>query len=276
MSRKKREKRARAKSAKNAPPAVETVSETATTTLGGTVNRLGLIVAVVGFIGLFALIVFLGDPPPPPKTAASPQTDEEAARDSRSDLEKWQDAIHQEVPVSARDYSRGPEDAPVQIVEFSDFECPFCKRADASIKAVLERYPDDVRLVYKNFPLDMSCNSDMAAQLHPYACKAAVMARCAGRRDPQLFWRFHDAIFAGGDLSDEALDGLAMELGVTGDDFDACVSGTEVFDEVREDVALAAKLGVTATPTFFVNGRPASSYEPDAMGSIIDFILSEP
>jgi len=280
MSRKQREKRARAKSpAKASPTEIETGREQSAPAVkkpDATINKLGLIVAVVGLAGLFGLVLFLGEGPPPAPTSATESSDAEAEPPEQEELpvERWQAAFLQEVPIdSSRDFVRGPEDARVSIVEFTDFECPFCTVAHASLKEILERYPSDVRLVYKNFPLDMACNADMAQQLHPYACRAAVMARCAGAEDPELFWRFHDAIFEGDGFNDEWLDAKAAELGLTGETFASCVIGREAFDEVRADIELARALGVNATPTVYVNGRVAPSYQIDALAEVIDHIL---
>ena len=275
MSRKQRETRARAKN-----PAKTSTEQPAPAPIraDASINRLGLIVAVVGLAGLFGLVVFLGEGPPPAPAPVSESTeyDAEAEPEEQEEppVERWKAAFSQEVPIDPdRDFTRGPADAPVNIVEFTDFECPFCTLAHTSLNKVVERYPSDVRLVYKNFPLDMACNTDMAQQLHPYACRAAVMARCAGRKDPELFWRFHDAIFEGDGLNDEWLDAKAEELGLSGETFASCVIGREAFDEVRADIELARSLGVNSTPTVFVNGRVAPSYQFDALVEVIDHIL---
>ncbi|GMR21718.1 MAG: hypothetical protein BMS9Abin37_0033 [Acidobacteriota bacterium] len=273
MSRKQREKRARAQSPAQAPTETDREpSAPATTKADASINKLGLIVAVMGLAGLFGLVVFLGEPPPP--VPASESSGVEAEPPEQPPVEQWQAAFLQEVPIYlGRDFVRGPADAPVSIVEFTDFECPFCTAAHPFLKKVLERYPSEVRLVFKNFPLDMACNTDMAQQLHPYACRAAVMARCAGREDPELFWRFHDAIFEGDGFNDEWLDAKAAELGLAGEKFASCVTGRETFDEVRADIELARSLGVNATPTLYVNGRVAPSYQFDSLAEIIDHIL---
>ena len=139
---------------------------------------------------------------------------------------------------------------------------------------MLERYPDDVKLIYKNFPLDSSCNADMEQQLHPSACRAAAMARCAGVSDPAKFWEFHDAIFQIGTVNDGILDAVADELGVSGEPFDRCVASEATATDVRTDVELAAALGLTSTPTIFINGREAPSYAPEHLSEIIDHLLA--
>ena len=162
-------------------------------------------------MALFAFVLFLGEGPVPSEDASAPPPAPEPAESEGdgepqlSDLEKWQAAEPLDVVVSSRDFARGPVDAPVAIVEFSDFQCPFCRKADGFLKEVLRRYPNDVRLVYKNYPLDMACNAGMAKQLHAYACKAAVVARCVGAKDPEFFWRVHDTVFATEQLNDPVL-----------------------------------------------------------------------
>ncbi len=279
MSRKNREKRARARqdanlSATSSDAPAKSESKLRETPKSSSINRLGAFAAIGGLVGLFALVLLLGDPPPPaPPTESAPET-EEPDEPERSNVEMWQAAFLQEVPVLARDFALGPADAPVNIIEFSDFECPFCRLANIQLMEVVERYPSEVRLVFKNFPLDMACNADVTEQLHPYGCKMAVMARCASREDPELFWRFHDSVFTFEQFSDDALDQLALALGVDAEPFWTCVGEREVFDEVRNDIALARSLGVDSTPTVYVNGRVAPSYQADALSEIIDHILA--
>jgi protein-disulfide isomerase len=279
MSRKKREKRARARH-ESSPPVTSTgvaaheEPERRETRRAGSINRLGAFVAIGGLVGLFALVVFLGEPPPPPPPSETASEGDVSDEPERSNVELWQAAFLQEIPVSERDYIRGPADAPVSIIEFSDFECPFCRIANTHLREVVERYPEDVRLVFKNFPLDMACNSDVAQQLHPYGCKAAVMARCASGADAGFFWRFHDAVFELEKLDDEALEEVASGMGADDEEFWSCVTGSDAFEEVREDIALARSLGVDATPTVFVNGRVAPSYKTDALSEVIDHILA--
>ena len=238
-------------------------------------NRAGFVVAVTAIAGLFALVLFLGPgeaPPPDAEPIRLLEPDAEPA--AATALEAWQGEPERDIPVTARDFRRGPEDATVEIIEFSDFECPFCRIATRSLDQLLETYPEDVTLVFKNFPLDNSCNLDMAQQLHANACRSAVMARCAGQDDPEKFWRFHDAVFASESLSDEFLDAVAADVGASGEAFDACVAGTEAMSDVRADIDVALGLKLTATPTLYVNGRYAASYRPEDLGEIIDHILA--
>jgi protein-disulfide isomerase len=147
--------------------------------------------------------------------------------------------------------SRGPADAPVQIVEFSDFQCPFCQQSVATIERVLKEYGDRVRLVYRHFPLPN----------HPDAWPAAEASLCAAEQDQ--FWPFHDRLFANQDkLAVSALKQHAADLGLDTAAFDACVDSRRHQAAVQADMETAQALGVTGTPAFFINGRPLGGAQP--------------
>ena len=155
------------------------------------------------------------------------------------------DPPRQEVAVLAEDPSRGPKDAPVVIVEFSDFECPFCKRATATLDALLERYGDRVRFVFKDFPLPS----------HPNASKAAEAGNCANEQN--RFWEFHDKLFATqGALDVSSLKVYAVELGLDAAAFASCLDGGQYAAAVSRDLQIGRDSGASSTPTFFINGRP--------------------
>jgi protein-disulfide isomerase len=164
-------------------------------------------------------------------------------------------------------FAKGGAAAPVTIVEFSDFHCPFCKRVQPIVAQVLKKYGDKVRLVYKDFPLD---------SLHPQARAASEAARCAGEQGK--FWEFHDKIYAGGSESSAAtMTQYAKEVAV-GDmaKFEACVTSRKYQTVVQRDVAEGIKLGLTGTPGFFINGRLLSGSQPlEAFASIIDAELEQ-
>lgn len=155
--------------------------------------------------------------------------------------------IHLDAPrieVEARGPSLGPEDAPVTIVEFSDYQCPFCRRADPVIQQVLERYPSEVRFVFRNFPLD---------RIHSLARGAAEAAACANEQGH--FWEYHKGLFAAGAKYDaESLEQLASDTGLDLEAFRTCVKERRFQADVEADVAAGRKAGVTGTPAFFVNG----------------------
>ncbi len=146
----------------------------------------------------------------------------------------------------------GPVDAPVTIVEFSDFECPHCARVGPTLKQIAEEYGDKVRLVFRNFPLP---------NVHNAAQDASEAALCAA--DQGKFWEMHDAIFADqGNLSVPRLKEIAGSLGLDQPRFDKCLDSHMHADKVAADVRDGARAGVTGTPAFFINGRPLSGAVP--------------
>lgn len=164
-------------------------------------------------------------------------------------------------------FTKGTATAPVTIVEFSDFHCPFCKRVQPVVSDVMKKYGDKVRLVYKDFPLD---------NLHPQARAAAEAARCAGEQGK--FWEFHDKVYAGdANAAASVMTQYATEVGIADvARFDACVSSRKYQARVQQDVAEGAKLGIQGTPGFFINGRLLSGAQPlDAFAKVIDAELEQ-
>jgi protein-disulfide isomerase len=157
--------------------------------------------------------------------------------------------------------SRGPASAPVTIVEFSDFHCPFCRAAQPTLDALLAKYGNKVRLVYRHFPLD---------SLHPQARRAAEAAWCAEQQDK--FWPFHDELYKNGpESSPETLRRLAGEAGLDTGRFDSCVASGKAAPAVEADVEEGTRFGITGTPGFFINGRALSGNQPiEAFVSVID------
>ena len=159
------------------------------------------------------------------------------------------------VDVSADDDPvMGDEDAPVTIVEFSDFQCPFCKKAnDEALNLVKEDYvkTGKVKLVFRDFPLEF----------HPEAELAALAAECADEQGK--FWEYHDVLFANQDsLGDAKYKAWAEELGLDTEQFNDCYKSLKYLDDVRGDMADGQKYGVSGTPAFFVNGRLISGAQP--------------
>jgi len=152
---------------------------------------------------------------------------------------------------------RGNPDAPVTIVEFSDFQCPFCQRAYPVIKGLLAKYDGKVKLAYRDFPL---------RQAHPQAQMAAEAARCAGEQGK--FWEYHDRLFDNfNQLSKEALAQYAASLDLDSQEFQACLESGRHQASIEEDFQDGSRAGITGTPAFFINGvlvngaHPASVFE---------------
>jgi len=183
-------------------------------------------------------------------------TDQRESQARQKILEEADIVIHIDQPrvaVAATGPAKGPEDAGVTIVEFSDFECPFCRRAAPTIAEVLGKYPDDVRLVYRQFPLPG----------HRRARPAAEAALCAAEQD--AFWPYHDRLFANAQqLADEDLLRHAEELGLDQKRFAECFEARNFSKQIDADVAAARAAGVTGTPAFFINGLMISGAKPAA------------
>lgn len=147
-------------------------------------------------------------------------------------------------PVSERDHVAGPDDASVTLVEYGDFECPYCGMAYPVVKSAQRALGDDLRFVFRNFPL---------AEAHPHARVAAQAAEAAGAQGK--FWEMHDTLFEHQDaLEPEDLVGYAKALGIDTERF-ASELETEGYEKrVREDFRSGVRSGVNGTPTFFVNG----------------------
>jgi protein-disulfide isomerase len=147
--------------------------------------------------------------------------------------------------VASTGPERGPLNAPVTIIEFSDFQCPFCGKFEPAVSHVMAAYPKQVRLVYRNFPL---------TDLHPDAQKAAEAAQCA--RDQDKFWEMHDLLFAEQtSLSVDALKEKARRLGLNSKTFDECLDSGKSRDVIAADRHDGDDLGIMGTPASFINGR---------------------
>jgi len=157
----------------------------------------------------------------------------------------------------------GTEHAPITIIEFSDFECPYCQRTVPLLKELLKQYSGKLKLVYRDFP----------GPKHQQALLAAEAAQCAAEQN--RFWDYHDALFSR-QPSDGTwnFSGLAETLGLSLSQFNACMQDNRYRGEVLKDLQDGLKLGVTSTPTFFINGRPLIGARPFAdFQAIIDPLL---
>lgn len=159
--------------------------------------------------------------------------------------------------VSENSHIRGNLKAPVTIVEFSDFQCPFCQRFHPTVRQILEDYPDKVRWVYKHFPLD---------QIHPEAKPAAEAAEClAEQKGDQGFWQFADGLFENQSKLEKSFYlELAQNMNLDLAQFESCISSGKYQDRVETDFQEGVNLGIRGTPGSFVNGAEvfgAVSYE---------------
>ncbi|MGE0328126.1 MAG: DsbA family protein [Polyangiaceae bacterium] len=179
-----------------------------------------------------------------------------------------QDTTVYHVPVTPSDFIRGPSDAPVTIVEFSDYECGYCKRVEATLHKLMKDYPGDVRLVWKDRPLSF----------HRYAQGAAEFARAATKPgSPGSYWQVHDALFeAQPRFAPMELEALAQKLGQPWKSIEARMKSQPVQAAIREDIQLADSLKVSGTPNFFINGRALRGAVPiERFAALIDAELAK-
>ncbi|MFZ0291100.1 MAG: thioredoxin domain-containing protein [Candidatus Sulfotelmatobacter sp.] len=155
-------------------------------------------------------------------------------------VELNQPSAHVEVANAPR---LGPENAPVQIIEFADYECPYCQKVNEDLNRLREQFGNQVSVVYKDFPLPM----------HPLAPRAAEAAHCAGAQGK--FWEFHDALFQTKRLQTSDLKQQARTLKLDTARFDQCLDGGEEIAVVKKDAQEGQRLGLQGTPSFFINGH---------------------
>jgi len=158
--------------------------------------------------------------------------------------------------------SLGPDDAKIVIVEFSDFQCPYCRRFhEDTYKKLLDAYPGQIRFVYRNLPLPPT--------MHPDAMSAAVASLCAN--DQNAYWDYHEKLFSSDTLGEKTYIQYATDLGLNVEEFTACLSSGKHDDFIAQDMAFSSDLGVQSTPTFFVNGLAVVGAQPlSSFTQIID------
>lgn len=172
------------------------------------------------------------------------------------------------------DPAMGSEDAPVVIIEFSDFQCPYCKRFhETTLPKIIEQYVNTgkVRFVYRDFPL---------TQIHPNAGLAALAAECADEQNS--FWPMHDLLFerqgewAGSSNAQAVFEGYARELGLDVEQFSECLSSQRYAEEVLKDLRDGVSYGVKGTPAFFINGEKLEGAWPfGKFQEVIDAALAK-
>src|SRR3989344_669154 len=169
--------------------------------------------------------------------------------------------------ITSENHIRGNISAPITLVEFSDFECPFCERHTPTLEKILLDYKDKLRLVYKHYPL---------VSIHPNAQKAAEASECASEQGK--FWEYHDMLFANqkSGLSVDKFKSWAVQLGLSANQFNNCLDTSKYKSKVETDLAEGSSKGVTGTPGTFVNGELVEGAVPyDTFKAKIDALLSK-
>lgn len=163
--------------------------------------------------------------------------------------------------------AKGSSSAKVTIVEYSDFQCPFCSKAATVVNEIEKKYGSKVKIAFKNFPLPF----------HSQAKIAASAALCANEQNPKLFWKMHDAMFADqSKLDKDNLIASAKKIGAKEADFKSCLEADKHKSVIDNDMAEGQKLGIKSTPTFFVNGKLVSGAQPlEVFSELIDEELAK-
>jgi protein-disulfide isomerase len=167
--------------------------------------------------------------------------------------------------------SWGDAQAPVTLVEYSDFECPVCRNLHDVLRGMLPNYVGKVRLVFKDFPLE---------QLHPWARTAAIAGHCAHQQNPNAFWKMYDFIYDNQEIISAAnawtkMMEYAGQSGLDGDVFKACMAGPEAGAAVNASRANGQQLDVNSTPTIFVNGRRLVGADPHLLEQYTNYELAQ-
>ncbi len=158
-----------------------------------------------------------------------------------------------EIDVSGRTFF-GNADAKIVVVEFSDFECPYCKRAAQTLKPILKQYQDKIKFVFMNYPLDKNCNPSMQRSMHQQACNTAFAAYCAGEQGK--FWEYHDMAFERQPKFQKAsLLNMAEKLKLDLPKFEQCLQGEGAKNRITADLEQGKSVGLQGTPSVYVNGR---------------------
>ncbi|HEU4649122.1 MAG TPA: DsbA family protein [Gemmatimonadales bacterium] len=167
-------------------------------------------------------------------------------------------------PVGAYDHAMGPDDAPLTLVEYGDYECPHCGMAHPIVKTVQRRFGDRLRFVFRHFPI---------TQIHPHAEDAAEMAEIAGSQG--AFWAMHDLLYENQHaLADEDLIGYAAQLGLDATWAASMLASHSFAPKVREDFLSGVRSGVNGTPTFFINGiRHDGPWDAPGLADALDHTL---
>lgn len=159
-------------------------------------------------------------------------------------------------------YTKGPKDAPVWLVEFSDFQCPACKAFSGTVADLIKKYPDRLLIAYRYFPLD----------LHPQSVPAAIAAESAGKQGK--FWEMEQLLFANQDrFSDTLYTELAAQLGLDMNAFTASIQDPATKQAVTNDTTYGNSIGISATPTFFLNGVKLSLLAPADLTKEVEKVI---
>jgi protein-disulfide isomerase/uncharacterized membrane protein len=187
--------------------------------------------------------------------------------------------VHEESGIM-RDYTRGPAFAPLQLVEFSDYQCPACRYFHGKLEELLKEYGDKVRFVHRNYPLDRACNPEIDRDMHRNACLAANFARCAGEQGK--FWQASDYLFRLEEMDKEAskeevdagIMHTAEALNLDGRAIADCLQSGRQMQKIQQDLIDGNRLGLQGTPSLWLNGRKVKVANAVILKRLFDLALS--
>ncbi len=180
------------------------------------------------------------------------------------------------------DYAIGPADAPIQIVEFADFECPGCRVLYARMHELLKKYEGKYRFVFRNFPLDQECNPSIRQEFHRYACLAASYTRCAGEQG--RFWQALDVVFTDSVMTDDRttfdvrgflVDQASQTLGLDREAMDECITSRRYYQKLQRDIEEGSRVGLQSTPSVWINGKLVERPTPETLEGVFQEVLSK-
>jgi len=242
---------------------------------GGTYAVMALLLS----IGIFQMTKPTGSPElilDEPRTAAQLDSIMKQMEAQQKAMERNQDILKiDRSPYSGlgEDYRKGADDAKVVIVKFADFQCPSCANAANTLSQIAKEFGNQVQIVYKNFPLNSNCNSSVQQQIFPHTCDASILARCAGQYGK--FWQMHDKIFQNqARIDKQRLELWALESGLTSDQIQECRDSNDIVEKIKNDAQQANALGITGTPTIYVNGMRVDAGSVDQLRFHISNLLS--
>lgn len=178
------------------------------------------------------------------------------------------------------DYSIGAADAPIQIVEFADFECPGCRVLYARMHELLKKYEGKYRFVFRNFPLDQECNPGIRQEFHRYACLAASYTRCAGEQG--RFWQALDFVFTDPVMTDERttfdvrgflVEQASQTLGLDREAMDECMTSRRYYQKLQRDIEEGNRVGLQSTPSVWINGKLVERPTTETLEGVFEEIL---
>ncbi len=195
-------------------------------------------------------------------------------------LSAKEDKIEIVLSGPSQDYVKGEEAAKYKIVEFFDFECPACRAVSPYLDRIFEKYPGKIQVVYKNYPLDKSCNPSLDRAFHEFACSAAFIARCAGEQGKYL--EVAEYLLTMPELEKEdksevqsSLDQVAIKFSLDQSAFKECLAAERTKNKILEDVSIANALGLEGTPSFWINGRRITAGGLEELATLIEHIVEK-